>query len=63
VADRFIEIVDRHEPDPATAEVYGRLFPVFQAAYTALCPIYDQLHALEEQWSDYQGASRLTISL
>ncbi len=47
VVDRFIEIVDRHEPDPSTEEVYRRLFPVFQAAYTALCPIYDQLHALE----------------
>ncbi len=47
VVDRLIEIVDRHEPDPATEEVYRRLFPVFQAAYAALCPIYDQLHALE----------------
>ncbi len=47
VADQFVEIVDRHEPDPATEEVYRRLFPVFQAAYAALCPIYDQLDALE----------------
>ncbi len=47
VVDRFIEIVDRHEPDPAAAAVYDRLFPLFQAAYEALCPIYDRLHELE----------------
>jgi xylulokinase len=43
VVDQFIEIVDRHEPDPATEEVYRRLFPVFEATYQALVPIYDQL--------------------
>ncbi|NOZ26824.1 MAG: xylulokinase [Chloroflexi bacterium] len=43
VVDRFIEIIDRHEPDPATEAVYERLFPVFQAAYQALCPVYDAL--------------------
>ena len=44
VVDEFIEIVDRHEPNPATQEIYDRLFPVFQATYEALVPIYDQLH-------------------
>lgn len=47
VVDQFIEIVDRHEPDPATEAVYQRLFPIFQAAYEALRPIYDQLYELE----------------
>ncbi|HEY65424.1 MAG TPA: xylulokinase [Caldilineae bacterium] len=43
VVDRFIEIIDRHEPDPATATVYERLFPIFQAAYEALCPVYEMM--------------------
>lgn len=44
VVDQFIEIIDRHEPNPATQEAYERLFPIFQATYEALVPIYDQLH-------------------
>lgn len=45
VVDQFIEIVDRHLPDPQAHAVYQRLLPIFRDAYTALRPIYEQLHA------------------
>lgn len=44
VVDELIEIVDRHEPDPATEAIYQHLFPMFEATYEALLPIYDGLH-------------------
>jgi len=44
VAERCIEIVDRHTPDPAAQAVYDRLYPVFLEAYRALVPVFDQLH-------------------
>ncbi|MBI3360116.1 MAG: xylulokinase [Chloroflexi bacterium] len=44
--NRFIEIVDRHEPDPAARAVYDRVYPAFLAAYDALVPVFDRLHDL-----------------
>jgi xylulokinase len=35
------------EPDPAASAVYGRLYPIFEAAYHALVPVYDQLAGAE----------------
>ncbi len=37
------EIID---PDPAQVAAYRRLFPIFEATYQALVPIYDQLAEL-----------------
>ncbi len=39
-----IEIVDRHMPNPEAQAVYNRLYPIFLETYTALVPIFDQLH-------------------
>jgi xylulokinase len=33
-------------PDPAAQETYARLFPIFEAAYQALVPVYEQLAEL-----------------
>lgn len=42
-----IEIIARHEPDPEAQAVYERLYPVFLEAYTALLPVFDQLHEIK----------------
>ena len=39
-----VEIVDRHIPNPQVQAVYDRLYPIFLETYTALVPIFDQLH-------------------
>jgi len=43
VMDRFIEIVDVHEPRPAVRGKYDELFPVFKDLYEALGPYYERL--------------------
>ena len=44
VVKKRIEIVNRHEPNPEAQAVYDRLYPIFLETYTALVPIFDQLH-------------------
>lgn len=46
VVNQIVEIVDRHEPNPAACTAYDRLYPVFLAAYDALVPVFDRLHDL-----------------
>ncbi len=36
-------IAETIQPDPATQAVYDRVYPVFEAAYHALLPVYDQI--------------------
>jgi hypothetical protein len=36
--NRTVEVID---PDPAAQAVYARAFPIFEAAYNALVPVYD----------------------
>jgi len=43
IVTQRIEIVNRHEPDPAAQAVYDRLYPIFLETYNALVPIFDQL--------------------
>jgi xylulokinase len=38
--NRTVEVV---EPDPGAQAVYARLYPIFEAAYQALLPIYDMI--------------------
>ena len=42
--DRFIEIVQRHQPEPRAQMAYEHLFPVFRRAYDALRPVFDYLY-------------------
>jgi xylulokinase len=44
IVKQRIEIVDRHVPNPEAQAVYNRLYPIFLETYTALVPIFDQLH-------------------
>ncbi|MCJ7734470.1 MAG: xylulokinase [Anaerolineales bacterium] len=44
VVKQRIEIVDRHAPNPEAQAVYNQLYPIFLETYTALVPIFDQLH-------------------
>lgn len=46
IVPELLEIVDRHTPSPDAQAVYERLYPIFLAAYDALVPVFDQLHAL-----------------
>ena len=43
---RCVRLLDRHEPDPANHERYGRLFAVYKDAQAALSPLNHRLHAL-----------------
>jgi xylulokinase len=36
-------IAETIQPDPAAQAVYDKLYPIFDAAYQALVPIYDQI--------------------
>jgi xylulokinase len=38
--NRTVEVI---EPDPQAQAVYARLYPIFEAAYQALLPVYDML--------------------
>ncbi len=49
IVNDLIEIVDRHTPRPDAQAEYERLYPIFLAAYDALVPVFDQLHALGTQ--------------
>jgi xylulokinase len=40
VMNRVVEVI---EPDPAAHAHYEQIFPIFEAAYQALLPIYDQI--------------------
>lgn len=40
---QMIEIVDRHEPDPAAHARYEQLYPIFMQTYEQLVPIFDRL--------------------
>lgn len=42
--NRTVEVI---EPDPRAQAVYARLYPIFEAAYQALVPIYDMLAEVE----------------
>jgi len=46
VAERLTPIAAITEVDPEAKAVYDRLYEVFEAAYQALVPIYDQIAAL-----------------
>ena len=39
-----VEVID---PQPHIQAVYDQVYPVFEAAYRALVPVYDQIAALE----------------
>jgi xylulokinase len=41
------QIAETIQPDPAAQAVYEKAYPIFDAAYHALLPIYDQLAGLE----------------
>ncbi len=41
--NRVVEVI---EPDPAAQAAYDRLYPIFEATYHALAPIYDRLAEL-----------------
>ena len=36
-------IVQEIRPNPAAQDAYARIFPIFEAAYHALVPVYDML--------------------
>ncbi|MBI1877017.1 MAG: xylulokinase [Chloroflexi bacterium] len=40
IMNRVVEVI---EPDPSTRATYEKLYPIFEAAYHALTPIYDML--------------------
>jgi len=44
--DQMNPVAEIIEPDPAQQAAYREIFPVFEATYQALVPIYDQLDAL-----------------
>lgn len=44
--ERMNSIESSIEPDPAAQAVYERVYPIFENAYHALLPIYDQIAAL-----------------
>ena len=46
IVKQRIEIVDRHAPNPEAQAIYNRLYPIFLETYTALVPIFDQLHEM-----------------
>ena len=43
---RCVRLLDRHEPDAANHERYGRLFAIYKDAQAALSPINHRLHAV-----------------
>lgn len=42
-AERMVQIVETQDPNPAAHERYEQLYPIFQSAYSALVPIFEQL--------------------
>jgi len=44
IVQQCIEIVDRHTPAPDAQKIYDKLYPIYLDSYTALVPIFDQLH-------------------
>ena len=46
-AEKMIQIVDTHDPDPEAHERYERLYAVFQSAYRALVPVFEEIASLE----------------
>ncbi len=46
-AEKMIQIVDTQDPDPKAHERYERLYAVFQSAYHALVPVFEELAAVE----------------
>lgn len=41
ISETMNEIAETFEPDPRSQSVYERVYPIFEAAYHALVPIYD----------------------
>jgi len=41
ISETMNEIAETFEPDPRSQSVYERVYPIFEAAYHALMPIYD----------------------
>lgn len=46
IAKKMNRIVEVIEPDPAAQVTYDKLYPIFEATYHALAPIYDKLAEL-----------------
>jgi xylulokinase len=46
MSQQMNEVIDVIEPDPAAQKVYERLYPIFEATYHALTPIYDMMAGL-----------------
>ncbi len=47
IARECIETVDRQSPDPAAQSVYDQIYPIFDEAYRALVPVFDQLSKIQ----------------
>jgi xylulokinase len=47
IAASMNPVVDVIEPDAAAHTVYEQIYPVFEAAYGALVPVYDMLAKVE----------------
>ena len=41
--DRFLEITDVHEPNPANVKAYAPIKEMFEACYQAMMPIYEKM--------------------
>jgi xylulokinase len=43
ISEQMNAIAETVQPDPAAQVIYERLYPIFDAAYTALVPVYDMI--------------------
>jgi xylulokinase len=46
IIEQMNHIAETIQPDPAAQAQYDRVYPIFEATYTALLPIYDQIAEL-----------------
>jgi xylulokinase len=49
IAEQMNQIAETIPPDPAAQAVYDRLYPIFEATYRALEPVYERMAALNER--------------
>jgi xylulokinase len=47
MSETMNEIAETIHPDPGAQAVYDRLYPIFEATYHALLPIYDMMAGIE----------------
>ena len=47
IIEKMNPVAEVIDPQPGIQTVYDRIYPVFEAAYQALVPIYDQIAGLE----------------